>query len=94
MASFDSFDTIDCSDIKTDFIREILLDDLYEYLMYTNSDRDNSANARARKVSSLKSFFNYMSSKAHLLDVNITKELDSPKIPSKLPVFLSLAAYK
>ena len=31
-----------------------------------------------------------MSNKAHLLDVNITKELDSPKIPSKLPVFLSL----
>ena len=58
--------------------------------MFASSDRDNNANARARKVSSLKSFFNYMSSKAHLLDINITKELDSPKIPSKLPVFLSL----
>ncbi len=90
MESYDDFDVIDCSDITTDFIRDILLDDLYEYLMYANSDRDNSANARARKVSSLKSFFNYMSSKAHLLDINITKELDSPKIPSKLPVFLSL----
>lgn len=90
IASFEEFDSIDCSDIDTEFIRDILLDDLYEYLMYANSDRDNSANARARKVSSLKSFFNYMSSKAHLLDVNITKELDSPKIPSKLPVFLSL----
>ena len=88
--SFDNFDNIECTDIDTDFIREILLDDMYEYLMYANSDRDNNANARARKVSSLKSFFNYLSSKAHLLDVNITKELDSPKIPSKLPVFLSL----
>lgn len=90
MDSFDNFEEIDCSDISLDFIRDITLDDLYEYLMYTNSSRDNNANSRARKVSSLKSFFNYLSNKAHLLDVNITKELDSPKIPSKLPVFLSL----
>jgi len=90
IASYDNFDLIECNDINTDFIRNIKLDDLYEFLMYANSDRDNSANARARKVSSLKSFFNYMSNKAHLLDVNITKELDSPKIPAKLPVFLSL----
>ncbi len=90
ISSFDEFDEIDTSDITTDFIREIDINDLYEYLMYANSDRDNNANSRARKVSSLKSFFNYMSAKAHLLDINITKELDSPKIPSKLPVFLSL----
>ena len=90
MESFENFDNINCNDIDTDFIRDIILDDIYEYLMYANSDRDNNANARARKVSSLKSFFNYMSGKAHLLDVNVTKELDSPKIPSKLPVFLSL----
>ncbi len=90
MDSFENFEEIDCSDISLDFIRDITLDDLYEYLMYANSSRDNNANSRARKVSSLKSFFNYLSNKAHLLDVNITKELDSPKIPSKLPVFLSL----
>ncbi len=90
MASFEEFDKIECGDIDTEFIRDITIDDIYEYLMYANTDRDNSANARARKVSSLKSFFNYMSAKAHLLDVNITKELDSPKIPSRLPVFLSL----
>ncbi len=90
MESFENFDNINCNDIDTDFIRDIMLDDMYEYLMYANSDRDNNANARARKVSSLKSFFNYLSGKAHLLDVNVTKELDSPKIPSKLPIFLSL----
>ena len=74
LASYNDFDIIDCSDIAIDFIREIQLEDLYEYLMYANSDRENNANARARKVSSLKSFFNYMSSKAHLLDINITKD--------------------
>jgi len=90
LASFSDFEKVDCSDINIDFIKEIHLDDLYEYLMYTNSDRYNNANSRARKVSSLKSFFNYLTSKAHLLDVNITKELDSPKIPSRLPIFLTL----
>ena len=90
ISKYEEFDSLDCGDINLDFISNIMLDDLYEYLMFASSDRDNSANARARKVSSLKSFFNYMSNKAHLLDVNITKELDSPKIPSRLPVFLSL----
>ena len=56
MESFENFDNINCNDIDTDFIRDIILDDMYEYLMYANSDRDNNANARARKVSSLKSF--------------------------------------
>ena len=32
--TFEKFDTIDCSDISTDFIRDILLEDLYEYSVF------------------------------------------------------------
>ena len=56
ISKYNEFDTVDCSDITLDFISNIMLDDLYEYLMFASSDRDNNANARARKVSSLKSF--------------------------------------
>lgn len=90
LASFDKFDNIDCSDITVDFIKLITVDDIYEFLMFVNSERSNTAASRARKVSSLKSFFNYLSAKAHVLDVNITKELDSPKLAAKLPVYLTL----
>ncbi len=89
-ATLDEFDLISISDIPIEFIREITLHDLYEYLSYTLRERLNNANSRARKVSSLKSFFKYLMNKAKLISHNPAAELDSPKIPKTLPKYLSL----
>lgn len=94
LADFDEFDEIDCTDINDDFIRSITLDDIYSFLTYANRQRDNNANSRARKVSCLKSYFNYLSTKAGVLDVNVTKELEAPKLPARLPTYLTLAESK
>ena len=53
-------------------------------------ERDNSAVTRARKCSSLKSFFDYYTAKKHLLPSNPLAELDIPKSPKKLPKYLTL----
>ena len=48
-----------------------------------NSDRTEyglSAATRSRKIATLRSFFNYLTNKAHLLEDNPVKELDSPKL--------------
>ncbi len=90
LADFDDFNEIDCSDIDDAFLRGVTLDDMYEFLTYTNRLRDNNANSRARKVSCLKSYFNYLSTKAGVLEVNVTKELESPKLPARLPTYLTL----
>ncbi len=89
-ATLDEFDSIPISDISIEFIRNITLHDLYEYLSYTLRERLNNANSRARKVSSLKSFFKYLLNKAKLIEINPAAELDSPKIPKTLPKYLSL----
>lgn len=89
-AEIDDFDNISISDISVEFIREITLHDLYEYLSYTLRERLNNANSRARKVSSLKSFFKYLLNKAKLITFNPAAELDSPKKPKTLPKYLSL----
>ena len=89
-ASLDEFDSLNVSDLSIEFIREITLHDLYEYLSYALRERLNNANSRARKVSSLKSFFKYLLNKAKLIEVNPAAELDSPKIPKTLPKYLSL----
>lgn len=89
-ALIDNFDEISISDISVDFISEITLHDLYEYLSYTLRERLNNANSRARKVSSLKSFFKYMLNKAKLITYNPASELDSPKKPKTLPKYLTL----
>ena len=89
-AELDDFDNIIISDISIEFIREITLHDLYEFLSYTLRERLNNANSRARKVSSLKSFFKYLMNKAKLITFNPAAELDSPKKPKTLPKYLSL----
>ena len=89
-ATLDDFDNISIADVSIEFIREITLHDLYEYLSYTLRERLNNANSRARKVSSLKSFYKYLMNKAKLISFNPAAELDSPKIPKTLPKYLSL----
>lgn len=78
------------SDIDIDFIRTITLSDVYEYLNYTLAERSNSAKTRARKVSCLRSFFGYLTSKVHLLEENPVKDLETPKLKKTLPKYLSL----
>ena len=48
------------------------------------------ASTRARKVSTLRSFYKYLTVKAKLLDTNPLQDLDVPKIPHTLPRYLTL----
>lgn len=96
-----SMDEIDIRDIGIEFIGSITLTDVYSYLAYLsrdrlnrpnseNSDRGLSASTRARKVATLRSFFNYLCNKVHLLPDNPIKDIDSPKIKKTLPRYLTL----
>ena len=81
---------IPINDIPIDLIKSIGLSDLYSFMSYVSESRFNSAHARARKVASIKSFFNYLFKKARLLDSNPSDELETPKIPKSLPKYLTL----
>lgn len=96
-----SFDDIPIMDIDLDFVRSITLPDVYEFLAFLSRDRakhQNSsetdyglgANSRARKISTIRSFYKYLNVKANLIDENPVQDLDSPKIIKSLPRYLSL----
>jgi integrase/recombinase XerD len=89
-----SFDSIDLSDVDTELIKSITLSDLYAFLSFVSNSRANSSYARARKVASLRSFFNYLTNKAKLLDNNPAAELESPKIVKRLPRYLNIEESK
>jgi integrase/recombinase XerD len=84
------FSEIKIDDIDIDFIRSITLSDLYAFMAYVSNDRDNSSFARARKVSSMKSFFKYLTFKAKLIDTDPAAELESPKLMKRLPRYLNI----
>src|SRR5471030_2657172 len=80
-------------DIEVDknFIKEIELNDLYEFLAYVKNERGNTASTRARKIATIKSFFNYGETKIKIITYNPCRELESPKQPSKQINYLTLA---
>lgn len=84
------FNNIDINLVGPDILKQVDLKLIYEYLNYLNRVRGNSASSRARKIASLRSFFKYICTKANLLEVNPTAELDSIKIKYHLPKFFTL----
>ena len=83
----DDFSVVDFS---TDLLNKVTLFDLFSYMAYLRSDRHLESSGRARKTASIKSFFKYCNSTAKIIDTNVAAELDSPKIPKRLPKYLEL----
>lgn len=88
------FNKIDISKFSIDILSSINLSDLYSYMLYVSRERTNNASSRARKVASIRSFFNYITNKAKLLDINPASELESPKILKRLPRYLNIEESK
>ena len=81
---------IKIDDIDLDFLRKIDLTDAYEYMNYLQRERRLNASSRARKCSSLKGFFKYISKKKHYLPSDPIEELELPKKKKALPKYLTL----
>jgi integrase/recombinase XerD len=88
------FDEITIADVDENLLRTVTLSDLYDFLSFVSNNRNNTSYARARKVASLRSFFNYLTSKANLIENNPAKELESPKVIKRLPRYLNVEESK
>ena len=84
------FEEIAIDDIDLPFLRKIDLTDAYEYMNYLQRERQNNAASRARKSSSIKGFFKYITKKKHYLDKDPLEELETPKKKKALPKYLTL----
>ncbi len=83
------FNEIDITDVDLDFIRQIKIEELYRYQSFSpGGSASLSAASRCRRTSTVKSFFNYLTLKRHLLDFNVCQELDMPKRQASLPRYL------
>lgn len=85
-----TFEDIAIDDVDIDFIRLITLSDIYAYLIYLSRDRNLNSASRARKISTIRSFFKYLTSKAKLLEENPVQDLDAPRLQKSLPRYLTL----
>ena len=80
----------DFSDVDIDFIRSITVADMYDFISYCGEVRKVTVSTRARKIVSIRQFWKYLKYKAHLLENNVAEELETPKLPKRMPQYLSL----
>ncbi|NLB27447.1 MAG: tyrosine recombinase XerC [Clostridiaceae bacterium] len=86
----EGWDDIDISIVDDSFLRSLQLSDLYAYITWLAATRKTAPSTRARRTSSLRTFFDYLASKAHVLSENVAANLESPKQAKRLPRHLSL----
>lgn len=86
-------------DVDLDFVRSISSTEVFDFLSFLANDRvpegshDNpgiGSAARARKLSAIKSFYNYLSVSTKQIKENPVKDIEFPKIRRSLPKYLTL----
>ena len=84
------FDKIKIDDFSIENLRRITLDDIHSFVSFLAIDLRSKAATRARKVSTIRVFFKYLSTKTNLIEVNPAQNLETPKQDKRMPKYLSL----
>ena len=95
-------DDIPIKDLTLNFIRSITTSEVFDFLSYLANDRENPEStgsgigsaARARKLSAIKAFYNYLTVSTKQITENPVKDIEFPKIRKSLPKYLSLEQSK
>lgn len=80
----------DVSNVDADYIRGVTLNDMYAFISHCQNKQQSAAGTRSRKIVSIRQFWKYLRTKAHVIDTNVAEELETPKIPQRIPKYLSL----
>lgn len=89
----EDFKNINIEDMSIDTIKKITLNDIHAFLAYLTNTYHSKAATRARKASSIRIFFQYLSQKAddiYKIQNNPAQNLETPKLDKRLPKYLSL----
>ena len=81
---------IDITDIDIEFIKQVSLEDTYEYLFYMKETRGCNNRTLNRKCCSIRGFFKYLCNKSGYLLKNPVENLESNSLPRTLPKHLSI----
>ena len=87
------FKEVEINDLTIDTVNKIKIDDIHSFLGYLTSEYHSKAATRARKISTIRIFFKYLSQEAsneYRIDHNPALTLKTPKKDKRLPKYLSL----
>ncbi|AHF07242.1 tyrosine recombinase XerC [Desulfitobacterium metallireducens] len=80
----------DFSLVTLEFIKSVSVNEMYAFIAHCQTKLKSSAGTRARKIIAIRQFWKYLKTKVHLIDNNIAEELETPKLPKRIPKYLTL----
>lgn len=84
------YEEIDILLFTEEYLKKITLEDIHAYIYHLAIDKRSKASTRARKISTIRIFFKYLSQKNNILEVNPAQNLETPKLEKRMPKYLSL----
>lgn len=90
ITSEENIKDVDIHLLDIDFLKQIDLDAIHAYLYYLKDTYNSKASTLARKASTIRIFFSYVSNKEKLIEVNPAQNLENPKIDRRQPKYLTL----
>lgn len=90
MTNETDYEKIDITSFTEKDLKKIELEDIHSYISHLAIDNRSKATTRARKISTIRIFFKYLSQKANILEINPAQNLETPKLEKRIPKYLSL----
>ena len=84
------FKCITIKDIPLDVIKQITPQDIMSFLSFMALNLKAKAATRARKISTIRIFFSYLSQKAKIIENNPAQNIETPKKEKRMPRYLTL----
>ena len=86
----EEFMKITVETVDLEYLRQVTTDQIFDFLLYTDSERENQTAAKARKLAAIRSLYKFLVNKRGYMEDNPAANIDSPKKKKALPKFLSL----
>ena len=90
----EAFMKITVESVDLELLRGVTTDQIYDFLLYSDSERENQTAAKARKLAAIRSLYKFLVNKRGYMEDNPAANIDSPKKKKALPKFLSLEEAK
>lgn len=84
------FSKITINDFDIDTLKRITLNDIHSFVSFLAETNHSKSATRARKVSTIRIFFKYLTVKEKILDINPAQNLETPKLDKRMPKYLTL----
>ena len=90
LSNEEDFNNIKINNFPADYLKKITLEDIQAFVAHLAMENKSKPATRARKISTIRIFFKYLSIKTDYIDVNPAQNLETPKQEKRIPKYLSL----